>query len=288
MPDLSSGSRGDEGLVVTDEDVLSVAGTRIAVRERPGQGRPLLLVHGNSASSATWDELFSAQELSGHRLVAPDLPGHGGSAPLDDPRGYSLPGYGGVVAGLVEQLDLDGAVLVGWSLGGHIVIEALPDVPQAEGVAVFGTPPLGVPPDMDAAFLPNPAVGLGFTETLDPEQAAAYANSFLAPATEISVEPFVADILATHGAARSSLIASVGEGRARDELGILAGTHVPVALLHGAEEQLVSLEYLRGVDAPTLWRGEVQVIEGAGHAPHVETPGALARLLAEFAQDLAG
>jgi pimeloyl-ACP methyl ester carboxylesterase len=37
---------------------------------------------------------------------------------------------------------------------------------------------------------------------------------------------------------------------------------------------------------PTLWRGEVQVIEGAGHSPHWERPERFNALLADFVADV--
>lgn len=50
--------------------------------------------------------------------------------------------------------------------------------------------------------------------------------------------------------------------------------------------QLVSLPYLQRLTVPTLWRGSVQVIPGAGHALHQEAPGAFAALLGHFVADL--
>jgi pimeloyl-ACP methyl ester carboxylesterase len=58
------------------------------------------------------------------------------------------------------------------------------------------------------------------------------------------------------------------------------------ASLHGEGEQLVSLDYLRTLSVPTLWRGEVQLIPGAGHAPHQETPEAFTAILGQFLADL--
>jgi pimeloyl-ACP methyl ester carboxylesterase len=47
--------------------------------------------------------------------------------------------------------------------------------------------------------------------------------------------------------------------------------------------QIVDLDYLQRLPAPTLWRGEVQVIDGAGHALQWEKAEAFNKLLDEFA-----
>jgi hypothetical protein len=52
---------------------------------------------------------------------------------------------------------------------------------------------------------------------------------------------------------------------------------VPLAVLHGVKEQLVNGRYFGSVAMPTLWRGVVQMISGAGHAPQWETPMSLTR-----------
>jgi pimeloyl-ACP methyl ester carboxylesterase len=60
----------------------------------------------------------------------------------------------------------------------------------------------------------------------------------------------------------------------------------PIAVLHGEGDQLVSLDYLRGLTMPTLWRGELQILPGVGHAPHVEAPQDFAETVAAFITDL--
>lgn len=86
------------------------------------------------------------------RCLALDLPGHGGSASGRNPDAYRLPGYASLLAGLVTELDADDAVLVGWSLGGHIALEAAERLPEAAGFVLFGTPPVGSPADVGRAF----------------------------------------------------------------------------------------------------------------------------------------
>ena len=185
-----------------------------------------------------------------------------------------------------EHAGADEPILVGWSLGGHIALEALTVMDGIAGVVVFGTPPLGVPPAMDEAFLPNPAMDVGFSEDVDREQARTYASAFFAPGATIDLEPFVEDILATDGAARVGLGASVGTVNYADEVQLVGGMTQPLAILHGPAEQLVSGQYLDGLHAPTLWRGAVQLIDGTGHAPHQEDPAAFNDLVEAFIRDL--
>lgn len=269
---------------------IEVAGQRIAYLESPGGpgSRTVVLVHGNSCSARTWLPLLTSDFGQRFRCLAPDLPGHGHSAPAQDPVSYTLPGYADVVTGFTHALAGPGAVVVGWSLGGQIVLEAIPALPDAAGFAVFGTPPVGSPADLAEAFLPNPAAGAGFTAEVSEAEARDLAASFLAPGSALATDEFVADILATDGAARARLFASVGEARFADELAILAELRQPLAILHGADEQLVNLGYLRKLTIPTLWRGEVQVVPGAGHALHREAPEQFAALLTDFAGDLDG
>lgn len=51
---------------------------------------------------------------------------------------------------------------------------------------------------------------------------------------------------------------------------------------HGAQEQLVNGAYFAALEMPTLWRGAVQRIAGAGHAPHWEQAAEFNALLAAF------
>jgi pimeloyl-ACP methyl ester carboxylesterase len=274
-----------------DHDVVNVSGQDIAYRHSPGDGdgdgRPVVLVHGNSSSSRTWHHLLDGDFGRRHRCLAFDLPGHGASPPAAAGSGvYSLTGYAAILTGFVAALDARDAVVVGWSLGGHIALEAASALADAAGLVIFGTPPVSGPADFAEAFLPNPAVQIGFTADVDADAARAYAASFLAAGSALPTDDLVADILATDGTARSELGASLGTMRYADEVDVVRTLGVPLAILHGAGEQLVSLDYLHKLQVPSLWRGAVQVLAGAGHAPQEETPDEFAAVLEAFIADL--
>src|SRR5262249_15521272 len=104
---------------------LNLGAQEIAGFESPGPGRPILLIHGNSSSSRIWQKQLQGPLGSKYRVIAIDLPGHGASSPPPNPeQDYSGPGYAALIAGVARELDLKGAIVVGWSLGGHAVLNA--------------------------------------------------------------------------------------------------------------------------------------------------------------------
>jgi len=259
----------------------------VAVHESPGQGPAIVLIHGNSASSRAFSRQLEGPLGARFRLVAVDLPGHGASGDARDPSLYSLRGHAGAVRAAVDALGLTDARFLGWSLGGHIALEMAPDLPKAKGFVIYGTPPLAFPPAMGEAFLPNPAMSFTFAPALDREQAASYVASFFAPGFSDVPSFFLEDVLRTDGRARAGLPSSFVPNAYHDEVVVVREMKAPLAILHGEKEQLVSGAYLSGLAAPTLWRGAVQTLPGAGHAPQWETPAAFDALVTVFVEETA-
>ena len=253
--------------------------------------------------------------------MAVDLPGHGESDDAHD-GAYSLQGHARAVRAVVDALGLEDACFLGWSLGGHVALEMAPDLPNARGFAIFGAPPLAFPPAMEEAFLPDPALRLGFQESLDRAEAGAYVASFFRPgftdvpaffpgaALGFAFQPsldreqaaayvasffrpgfadvppfFLEDALRTDGRARSGVAASIAPGGYRDEATVVRELKTPLAVLHGAEEQLVNGAYFASLAMPTLWRGAVQTIAGAGHTPQWERPEPFDSLVTAFVEE---
>jgi pimeloyl-ACP methyl ester carboxylesterase len=269
-----------------DEQRITVDGQELAYTRSAGEGRPVIFAHGNSCSSGTWNEVMTGPFGERFRCLAFDLPGHGNSAPAANREDYSLPGYARVLTGFAHATGAADAVIVGWSLGGHIALEASPDLPAVPGYVIYGTPPVASAAQMAEAFLPNPAMNFAFAAVVSEEEARTFAASFTAPGSTLPLEPFVTDIMRTDGEARAGLLASVGEGRFADQVAIAGSLRQPLAVLHGEGEQLVNLAYLQKLTIPTLWRGSVQVMPAVGHALHCEAPETFTGLLEQFIADL--
>lgn len=261
---------------------LQINALQIAYRESCGTGSPVMLVHGNSASSRVFQPQLESALGEKHRVVALDLPGHGESSNGSDLAAYSLPAYAEVIVQAAQQLGMEKAVFVGWSLGGHIIIEAMPHLPQAAGFVIYGTPPLAFPPDMAQAFLPNPAMGAAFQAQLTDAEADAFSLACFKPGTTEIPAIFSEDIRRTDGQARVGLAASIRPDGYLDEVIAVGQMSAPLAVIHGEQEQLVSAAYLQALKMPTLWRGAVQIVPGAGHATNWEQPEQFNALLEAF------
>lgn len=271
-----------------ENETITVDGQPVAYTASAGAGPSVLLIHGNSSSGRSFQHQLASELGARYRLVALDLPGFGRSQPVADPAALGLQGWAATARGVVDALGLDPVALVGWSLGGHVALEAVGDLPGARGVLIFGTPPIAFPPAMEQAFLPHPAMAATFKDELTEEEMDAYVGSFFAPGSDTRPTIFVEDIRASDGRARAAVAASIRPDGYKDEVAVVAGLQIPLAVVHGAEEQLVNGAYFDTLAMPSLWRGAVQLIPGAGHAPHWEQPEAFNALLGAFLEECFG
>lgn len=123
---------------------VDVGGLELAYVDIPGEGRPLLLIHGFTDTSLSFSLL--APYLAGHRLVMPDLRGHGAS---QAGRGFGVADFAADMAGLIRSLGLDRPLVVGHSLGAMVSIALAARHPELIGglMLLAGTLRTDFPPD---------------------------------------------------------------------------------------------------------------------------------------------
>jgi pimeloyl-ACP methyl ester carboxylesterase len=168
-------------------------GLHVAV-DGPDHGPPVLLLHGISGSTATYD--FLVPELPAHRLVRLDFRGHGQSDRA--PGAYLLDGFASDAEAVLDQLVGGPAVVVGHSLGGitaAFVAQRRPDL-------------------VTALFLEDPPMYFGDKATYD---STAFASVF--PLMQVAIEQWqAADASAEEIATRMAALPSMsGRGSMGDE-----------------------------------------------------------------------
>ncbi len=84
-----------------------------------GDGEPLLLIHGVGLNAEAWEPQIEALSAT-HRVIALDMPGHGGSAP--PPQGASMADYVAQAIALLDALGIEKANVAGHSMGGLVAL----------------------------------------------------------------------------------------------------------------------------------------------------------------------
>jgi pimeloyl-ACP methyl ester carboxylesterase len=103
-----------------------------------------VLLHGASLSAAAWAPLFST--LSGYRLLAVDLPGHGLSDPVDYRHVQLRQHARELVDDIFDALGLDEAPVIGHSLGGMLALwYAVTSAERISGLVAIGEPAVALP-----------------------------------------------------------------------------------------------------------------------------------------------
>jgi pimeloyl-ACP methyl ester carboxylesterase len=253
-----------------------------------GSGPPLLLVHGLGGAASNWTELAPLLARR-HKLLVPDLPGHGGSTAL--PAVSGLEPFADRVALIAEREGMLPAPVVGHSLGGMVVLRLA----------------LRRPADVDAVVLAGAAglsIGnvwgrqlLSLFTTVRPGRLAARCRSLVArwgllrrlvfgfvsvadpvALTDEAVEGFLAAQL-LHTDVDSAWQAL----RVDDPRQELEAVRCPVLVLWGAEDVQLPLddafEYTRRL------RARLRVIPGCGHLLIGERPDTCRRAIEDFLGD---
>jgi pimeloyl-ACP methyl ester carboxylesterase len=118
--------------------LLSTSYADLAVRESSGKKLPILLLHAEASSKRVFNPLLEGRLGHEYRMIAIDLPGHGGSSNAHDPATYSAEGYADTALEALELLGVDEAVVFDASADGRIGRELMSIFPGLLGLAIQG------------------------------------------------------------------------------------------------------------------------------------------------------
>ncbi|HEV7872213.1 MAG TPA: alpha/beta fold hydrolase [Modestobacter sp.] len=272
---------------VRTETVL-LHGHRLSYRIGGTSGPVLLLLHGLLGSGASFGPALDELART-HRVLAPDLLGHGAS---EKPSGdYSLGSLATLVRDLLVVLGVDSATVVGHSLGGGVAMQLAYQFPTtAERLVLVDSGGLGrtVSPALRAVALPgaewvlpavfNPYAARAAARLLRPFQRItppALAQVVAGLATLADAEARAAFVQT----ARSVIDVRGQRVSATDRLYLAAA--MPLLLVWGGRDPVIPVAHAHTLHEQ-LPGSRLVVFEGAGHFPQVEEPGRFAGVVAEF------
>ena len=265
---------------------LVVDGVRLRVLD-VGEGPPILLLHGFLDSSYTWRRVIPLLQ-DRYRVIALDLPGFGYSDKPYEP--LSFVEYARVVVGVLDQLQIDQAFLVGNSMGGSVALRVAIDFPER----VRGLVPIaaGTPRDEDEPLnainlLRMRFVGELCIHTMGPWIFERVWNSMLTEGREVSEREIdeMYGLLNTPGARRAALN-QIREIRS-NPVGWEATRRIgnPTLLIWGRRDEGVPLRYGERLN-DHIPNSRMVIIEDTGHLPQWETPEEVTRLLGAFVEEV--
>ncbi len=258
------------------------------IEDSSGTGRPVILIHGWPLSAQVWTPQLPALQQAGYRTIAYDRRGFGRS---DKPAtGYDYDTLAADLAGIMDELDLEDATLVGFSMGGGEVARYVGNHGQSRlRSVVFAA---AVPP----ALMKGPGNPDG---PLTPEKAQQKADEYAA-GRHAYYDAFATNFYSADGKLM------VSESQRQDTMAIceqadpvaaaacmaafanadfrpdLAKIEVPTLVLHGDADAIVPLEGSGARTHAAVAGSELVVLKGAPHGCNASHADAFNAALIDF------
>lgn len=246
----------------------------------PRTGLPVLLVHGFPHDRGVWRAQREALDgaLEGVRLLLPDLPGFGHSAPLDAP---AMDGFADTIAAVLDHAEVDRAVVGGLSMGGYIAFAVWRrHAARVRALVLCDTRSAA---DTDLAREKRHAL----RETARTGGAGAVAEQQLPGQlgkTTRTTQPALVDEVAQmlrRASVRGITDALSAMAARPDSTPDLETITVPTLVIVGDEDVVTPVDEARTM-AALIPAARLVVVEGAGHLAPLEQGATVNAALAEF------
>lgn len=267
--------------------ILDTSEIQLFYTDRVNGSQPLVLLHGTTGWGESFDPLVPWLE-KGHRLLIPDLRGHGRSDHVND--GYRVVDFSKDIIALLEQLLEEPTILLGHSLGGLVAIAVAATRPELVSGVIIEDAPLWlrhstVKDGSERAYTFFSALYEILEETQYEPEIKQRIEQGLPEAAERETADLAARLaLLDSDVLRMSFDSSLMDGFDLDKC--LAQIECPTLLIQADPTAGGSLpdEDVQAV-LKMLKHGTHRFAAGAGHMVHRDRPEAMARIIKDWLRE---
>jgi pyruvate dehydrogenase E2 component (dihydrolipoamide acetyltransferase) len=249
----------------------------------PTSNLPIAFIHGLGGSLSSWQFVMGGLAAT-HRMIALDLPGHGGSSKLAPAvADYSVAGLAGDIATTISAGKRKPSVIVGHSLGGAVALMLAVDHPElVAGLVLIDSAGLGSEIGQELLDL---MAGHAGAETARGLLTLFFEDQKLV--TDRGVEE-MAGFQEDGGWEAQQAVANAafaGGTQSFSPEDSLANIDKPVLLIWGENDRVIPLE--QAVAALAIFSDAVlKVLPDTGHVPQVERAADVATAIDRFVRSL--
>src|SRR5579875_2865712 len=258
---------------------------RLAV-EVQGEGLPVVLLHGLTATRRYVVMGSRLLERSGHRVITYDARGHGRSSPAERPDAYEYRDLVGDLEAVMDALGVERAVLAGASMGAHTALALALRAPQRVAALVVITPAYAPDEHDDPARLARwDALAEGLRQGGVEGFVRAYGEPRTAPAYRETVLKVIRQRLALHEhpEAVADALRVVPRSRPFGALEELRAIEMPTLVVASNDAADPGHPQALGERYAQLIPGARLILDQPGHSPIAWQGSQLSRLIAEVA-----
>jgi pimeloyl-ACP methyl ester carboxylesterase len=266
---------------------FSVASAGVTLAgEEAGEGTPVVLLHGLTATRRYVVMGSRALERSGHRVVTYDARAHGASTGAEDPDAYDYDDLVDDLRAVMDDRGIDRAVLVGASMGAHTAVRMALDHPERVAGLVIATPAFDPEEDRDEGLARWDALSEGLRSGGVDGFVEAYGDPQVPEQWKDTIDKVLRQRLGAHEhpEAVADALHAVPRSRPFESWDELGGIAVPTVVVASRDDADPGHPYAIGERYAEAIPGAELRSEEPGSSPLAWQGGQLSKVISELAE----